>query len=199
MLKVGLSTVMPGPKYMTLSRLMVGAVCGWRALVDGCSPCGEILGDGSIDQYADLGSKTYGLLAPVAPSESMLNVGDPTDNCWSNIMQFVSPGDASGLLSADGMHVPAEVLQVVCWTTGILAETTELLVPVKRPGVLGYESDGSGSISAMDDLKDSGVANLRHSVLSYNNGRQRLPIAAGALMNSSCLYLMNTLCKLLLK
>lgn len=37
------------------------------------------------------------------------------------------------------MHVPVEVLEAVSWTTGILAETTELLVPVKRPGVLGFE------------------------------------------------------------
>jgi len=110
MFKVGLDAVMPGPKYMTPSR---------RA---------EIPRDGSSQQDINV--------APVAPSESMLNVGDPTDNCWSNIMQFVSPGDASGLLSVGA----AEVLEVASWATGILAETTELLVPVRRLGALGYEA-----------------------------------------------------------
>lgn len=63
----------------------------------------------------------------------------------------------------------------------------------------GALRDGSGSISAIDDLEDPGVANLWHSVLSYNNGRQRLPIAAGALMNSSSWCLVHALYKLLLK
>lgn len=69
-------------------------------------------------------SKTSSLLAPVASSESMLNVGDPTESP-SNIMQSVSVGDARGFSSADAnfrcviiehegknvAHVPAKVIE----------------------------------------------------------------------------------------
>jgi hypothetical protein len=54
------------------------------------------------NQYAKRVRYKWGLLAPVAPSESMLKVGDPADEPTSNTIQSVSlMREADGMSSVD--------------------------------------------------------------------------------------------------